>query len=210
MPGKESPLMDPEFYRELVNYIEVGNYVQTACAAMGIREQTYYRWLQEGRSLEAVVDGAENEQELREALRDGKVIEGFSEFQCQCWRFMTDITVASARAEAFAVAMVRKHMPDQWTAAMTFLERRHPRRWKRKEQIDIGEAGADAGGIDETLLLEDPHAVKLVHDALERVSKPAQIEPAKVEETIIDATVVEETTLPVHRDDKSPPPTDGR
>lgn len=63
-------------------------------------------------------------------------------------------------------------MPDQWTAAMTFLERRFPGRWKRKEQIDIGDVEATTG-IDETLLLQDPEAVKLVHDALERASKGA-------------------------------------
>lgn len=91
-------------------------------------------------------------------------------------------------------------MPDQWTAAMTFLERRFPGRWKRKEQIDIGEADGTTG-IDETLLLKDPEAVRLVHDALEHASKGA-LNPSPV----VDATVVGEEALPVVpvEDDESP------
>lgn len=81
-------------------------------------------------------------------------------------------------------------MPDQWTAAMTFLERRFPGRWKRKEQIDIGDADAGGTGIDETALLADPEAVRLVHAALERVAKGEIAERAG--EPIVESTAVQD------------------
>ena len=35
----------PELVNELLKYIESGNYVETACKAVGLDEATYYRWL---------------------------------------------------------------------------------------------------------------------------------------------------------------------
>jgi hypothetical protein len=95
-------------------------------------------------------------------------------------------TKAAAVSEAYAVTMIRQQMPQQWTAAMTFLERRFPSRWKRKEQLDIGASDGQEGGIDEDALLRDPEAVRLMHEALESVAKGELPE-------ITDAQVVEET-----------------
>lgn len=164
--------MDDQFMHELLQYIEAGNYLNTACHAMGIDESTYHKWITDGKQLAVAIESANNTDELKEVLMDGGMVMGYSPLQCRCYVFFQYATKASARSEAFAVAMVRKHMPDQWTAAMTFLERRFPGRWKRKEQIDIGEADSSTG-IDETLLLKDPEAVRLVHDALEHASKGA-------------------------------------
>jgi hypothetical protein len=81
---------------------------------------------------------------------------------------------------------------------MTFLERRFPGRWKRKEQLDIGDASQTEGGIDEDALLRDPEAVKLMHEALNKVAKGEL--PAPIE--ISDAEVVEDVPTPT----KSTPP----
>lgn len=35
----------PEIIQELIKYIETGNYVTTACQAVGISRKTYYEWL---------------------------------------------------------------------------------------------------------------------------------------------------------------------
>jgi hypothetical protein len=186
---QKSPLFDDDFMRELLNYIEIGNYVPVACAAMGITETTYYRWFRQGREVQEAIAGAANEQELHDYLMNDGIVEGFSTLHCRCYKFAQLATKASARSEAAALALIKQQMPQQWTAAMTFLERRFPGRWKRREQIDVGDA-TEGTGIDETIMLTDPEAVKLLHDALERASK-GQL-PAPKSEEIVDAEVVDD------------------
>jgi hypothetical protein len=181
--------MDRAFMDELLNYIEIGNYIPTACAAMGINEASYYKWMRDGRAVAEYIAGRDDFEELHDALMEGEIVSPFSPMQCRCYLFLNLASKAQARSESAAVAMVRHHSKDQWTAAMTFLERRFPGRWKRKEQIDIGDASQDTG-IDEQALLTDPEAVKLLHDALERASTAALESGAKGEVT--DATVVED------------------
>jgi transposase len=161
-------IWDDQLVDQIVQYIEVGNYLTTACAAVGIGESTYHYWLRKGYAVEQLIETMEDAEDLKEEVLMGVIPDGLTPLDCRYYWFRDKMLTASARSEAYAVAMVRKHMPDQWTAAMTYLERRFPGRWKRKEQIDIMSDNHD--GIDETLVLNDPEAVKLVHDALERVA----------------------------------------
>lgn len=41
-------LLTPALHRALVNMLQGGNYVATACAAVGIHRDTYYEWLRQG------------------------------------------------------------------------------------------------------------------------------------------------------------------
>lgn len=187
MAGRPAKVYDEKLVTQICDLIEAGNYIPTACAAVGISEGSYYKWLSTGREVELMLQDRDDYDDLKERMLNGELVIGLSPLQVRCFEFLHRIQVANARAEAFAVAMVRQHMPSQWTAAMTFLERRFPGRWKRKEQIDIGDADAAGGGIDEGLLLADPTAVRLIHDALERVAKAELPKP-----DVIDAEVIEE------------------
>jgi hypothetical protein len=198
VPGYKQKIFDDALLDELISYIEAGNYVPTACAAVGLGSRTYYNWLHAGQEVEDFIGGRDDAEDLRERILDGELVLGLSPVQVRSFVVRERILKASARSEAFAVAMVRKQMPDQWTAAMTFLERRFPNRWKRKEQIDIGDADAAQTGIDETLLLNDPTAQKLIHDALDRVARGA-IGPAP-EPVVVDAQVVDDVPAPAHDD----------
>lgn len=187
---RTSKIMDDELIKQLIDYIKVGNYVGTACAAVGVNESTYHTWLRNGLEIEEVVASHPDEYDLKERMADGELVLGFTAVQVRSWLFREEITKAVAMGEAYAVAMVRSQMPQQWTAAMTFLERRFPGRWKRREQIDVGEAH-DVGGIDETLLLSDPKAVKILHDVLDMVARKQL--PAEV---IMDVEVVDDDKRP--------------
>jgi transposase len=176
--GRKNGLFNDELLDELYNYIKVGNYVNTACAAVGIGTATYYKWMRQGKEVEELVDARPESEDLIDRLREGELILGISELQWRAWNFRDNVLKFTAQGEAYAVAMIRTQMPQQWTAAMTFLERRHPGRWKRREQIDIGEAESASVGIDEELMLQDPKAVKLIHEALKQV---AVIESTAVE-----------------------------
>lgn len=185
-------LMDDDLINELINYIKVGNYVNTACAAVGISEAMYYKWMRMGLEVEESLSGRENEDELRERMEEGELVLGLTAIQVRSWNVRREITKATAMGEAYAVAMVRSQMPNQWAAAMTFLERRFPGKWKRREQIDIGQE-EQVTGIDESLLLQDPAAVKMLHEALEMAARgrlPAGDAP------VVDAEVIQDDNEP--------------
>lgn len=192
MARPANKLFDDDLVNELINYLKVGNYLGTACAAVGISEASYYRWMKEGLGVEDTVSGHPDEDDLRDRMIEGELVLGLTAIQVRSWNFRREVQKANALSEAYALAMVRTQMPTQWTAAMTFLERRFPSRWKRREQIDIGGEESSVG-IDETLLLSDPGASKLIHEALALAAKGAL--PAG--EDVTDAEVVPD-------DDKSP------
>lgn len=100
-----------ELQEKICDYIAKGNYAVTACNAVGISESTFYNWLER----------AEEEE------RNGEGI---------YLEFMESIKRAEAIAEA---EMVQKfateaNKPGNWLALATFLERRHPKRWGRKDR----------------------------------------------------------------------------
>lgn len=190
--SRQSKLFDDDVIKQLIDYIKVGNYLGTACAAVGVSESAYHDWLRQGLAVEELVSGHDNEDDLKDRMQQGELVLGLSPREVRCWLFRTEIQQAVAVGEAYAVAMIRTQMPQQWTAAMTFLERRFPSRWRRRDQIDIGEATeAVSGGIDESLLLSDPKAVALIHEALAQASKKPQV--------VLEAEAVEITD-----DEKSP------
>jgi len=87
----------------------------TACALVGISEQTYYEWLRKG--------------------GEGKQPYG---------EFLESVKKAEAKAEELAVGTVIRVGLDpenpNWQAAMTYLERRYPERWGRRNRLDMGNA----------------------------------------------------------------------
>lgn len=99
----------PEVRKKIVDALKAGNYAEVACRAAGIGESTYYQWIARGRA-DAEAGRQTVYAEFAEAVKE-----------------------ADARAEQYAVAMVLKAMPTNWQAAMTFLERRFPKRWRRRD-----------------------------------------------------------------------------
>ena len=107
--GGRKTKLTPETQERIVSAIRAGNYANVAAEYAGIGETTFYRWLQEGSEAE---DGIYRD--FREAVK-----------------------TAEREAEVRAVAMVQKAMPDNWTAAMTYLERKHPGRWGRRDRVTM-------------------------------------------------------------------------
>ena len=102
----------PELTEKICEYLASGCYVCTACALVGISDQTLSNWKQRGEAGEEPYLG-----------------------------FVDAIKDAEARAEARAVALVQKAMVDDWKAAMTWMERKFPDRWSRGERREITGAG---------------------------------------------------------------------
>jgi hypothetical protein len=193
--------LNDELIDKLVELVGVGNYIEVAAAACGITGKTYYEYMKIGRTLSEQY-GTTDPDDLPATVND---------YDRLCLKLFGRMTIANAQAEAFAVATVRKHMPDQWAAAMTFLERRFPGRWKRRDEttvrtpFDPAGDSAEVGGIDERRLLEDPDAIHLLHEALEKVARgqlPAATPPENTgtREPIVDAEVVIEVDKPKESD----------
>lgn len=100
--------LTPELRDRLVALIRGGCYAETAARAVGIAPSTYYEWLERGRF------GG------RRGRRDAYA------------EFADAIKVAEAHAERDAVAAVWGAMQRDWRAAIIFLERRFPARWRRR------------------------------------------------------------------------------
>jgi transposase len=108
MAGRNSKLT-PLVQERIVVAVRAGNYAAVAAAYAGISERTFYSWLTRG----------ENES-------SGKYRE-----------FADAVNRAEAEAEAEAVAQVRLASRDNWAAAMTWLERKYPRRWGRFDRQEV-------------------------------------------------------------------------
>lgn len=108
--GKPTKLT-PALAKKLVALVEAGNYVNVAASACGIGRQTFYDWQKRGEA----------------DLKTG-TLTPFAELA-------ELLDVAAAKAEVDAVALVRKQS-KLWQASMTFLERRFPDRWGRRQAIE--------------------------------------------------------------------------
>jgi hypothetical protein len=96
--------LTPELQEKICNAIRAGNYYEAACGFVGIHYSTFRRWMIQG-----------------ENAKSGKYKE-----------FFEAIKKAEHDAEVRLVAQWQKHMPDNWQAIATFLERRYPERWGRR------------------------------------------------------------------------------
>lgn len=95
--------LTPEVQAVIIEAVEAGNYFETAAMLAGICKATLYNWIESGEAGELP----------------------FAEF-------LDALKSAESKAEAAALAVVRA-APDRWQANMTFLERRHPSRWGRRD-----------------------------------------------------------------------------
>lgn len=106
-----------EVQGRIVAAIRAGNYAEAAAQSAGISASTLYRWLARGE------------------------LEASGPFR----QFREAVVLAEAEAEVHAVAVIRRAMPDDWRAALAYLERRHPGRWRQRQTTEL--VGRDGGPI---------------------------------------------------------------
>ncbi|MCK4788082.1 MAG: hypothetical protein KAV87_30290 [Desulfobacteraceae bacterium] len=106
--------LTPERQAKIVDMISKGNYLVTACQANGITKTCYLHWL---------------ERAEREENNGGGIYYDFS----------LAIKKAESEAEAELASMIRETALEkrEWLPGMTFLERRHPERWGRKDRSTL-------------------------------------------------------------------------
>jgi len=106
--------LTPELQEKICKYIAAGNYLVTACSAVGIDTNTFNLWLNNA---------------LKEENNGGGMY----------FDFMIAVKRAEAAAEAELASMIRETalQKKDWLPAITFLERRHRERWGRPAPIGI-------------------------------------------------------------------------
>jgi len=117
----------PERVDHIIAAMALGSYASVAATAAGINETTLYDWVTRGRAALDV---------------DGEPADGERPYAA----FVTRYDRACADAELTALDTVRRAgkvdpetkavSGEYWQAAMTFLERRYPKRWARMTRLE--------------------------------------------------------------------------
>jgi hypothetical protein len=118
--------LTPEVQKRLVEAIKAGNYYEAACGFAGIHYSTFREWMIKG-----------------EKAKSGKFRE-----------FYEAIKKAENEAEVRMVAQWQQHMPENWQAIATFLERRYPDRWGRN-RLDVNMKHSGDIEVEITVVDED-------------------------------------------------------
>lgn len=132
--GRKRMTLDNPKVERLLNALKAGHFVQEACQYAPISEQTYYRWLREGATLDMrSATGAPLTAE-EEAIRE----------LCEA------IKKAEVSGQNAALDTIREAIKDgTWQAAAWFLERRN-KKWSNRTEV----TGPDGGPV-QTITVED-------------------------------------------------------
>lgn len=103
--------LTPELTDQICRVIEAGNYIETAARYCGVDKRSLFAWMQRGNEQKA--------KRRRGIHRD----------------FLHAVEKALAAAEARSVARIVKAGENQWQAEAWRLERKHPKRWGRKNHL---------------------------------------------------------------------------
>jgi len=109
MAGRRTKLT-PELQKTLCMVLGAGNYIETACAHVGLGLSTFYRWMERGEKANTGI---------------------YKEF----WE-----AVQKARASAIVrnVALIQQAAQENWQAAAWWLERSQPDKWGRRvSQVEM-------------------------------------------------------------------------
>ncbi|WP_373896370.1 hypothetical protein [Virgibacillus sp. CBA3643] len=132
--GGRPEKLTPEIEQEIIKVVRSGNYVETACAYVGINKTTFYDWLKRGAREK---DRLAKNHKARMKKDEKKYVE-----------FSNAIEKALAYAEIRDVAIIGQAAEDNWTAAAWRLERKFPDKWGRKDKQSIEHSGKDGGAIE--------------------------------------------------------------
>lgn len=111
-PGRPSKLT-PETKARLLEAIRRGNYYEVACSYAGISYSIFRKWL----------------------------IQGEQDGEGPYFELLQDVKRAEHEAEMALVEQWRRAMPEDWKAIATFLERRHPDRWGKRDRLGVDHSG---------------------------------------------------------------------
>lgn len=113
--------------------LAAGNYLSAAAQIAGLSPNTTARWVERGHEL-AVETTGQDEPDPVDAPKFRRKIPNLQRAYVDFWAAHTR---AVASAEVFLVNQWKKAATDDWRAAAELLRRRHPERWRVRDEIGI-------------------------------------------------------------------------
>lgn len=116
---------DTKTAARIIQSIRLGNFVETAAVAAGVKADTMRKWVNAGRRMRRRMDAGEVVTPMEEQLA----------------RFAEGYTSAQSEAEEIAVNAITAAGKKDWRALAWRLERIHPDRFARRERIEHSSPG---------------------------------------------------------------------
>lgn len=128
------PLLTSELEDKIYKYMAEGNYTSTACQAAGVKYDTFLHWQERAKHYNAWLSTQSDiyiDTDLSDLPDHNSDLVYF--------RFFHRLKTAEALAEVQHVAniSVAGKLPQFWAASATYLERKYPDRWGKRDAVDV-------------------------------------------------------------------------
>lgn len=167
-PNGRPLTLTPKLVKQIIGYIRLGSYIETACQACGVPNSTLRVWLTQAAELRKIVEKAKEEgQEVTLSIDETKLL-----------RFLKAMDKAVAEAEMLDLSTIQQASKNAWQAAAWRLERRFPDRWGRRDFVKSELSGPEGGPIqtEQTVMPMDPENVKKAYKEKIRREVRAEME----------------------------------
>lgn len=144
--------LTPEVADKVVSAIRSGAYTEVAAQYAGVAQSTFFLWKAKGkRDLEErAADLPPHADDEHEHDWQSVGVGPAKQTDIKCWcghtrysDFVERMKEAEASSEMHAVLKVRAAFDENWQAAMTYLERRYPQRWRRRSSVEVDDKPAE-------------------------------------------------------------------
>lgn len=166
--------LNEDTIEKVLGYAKRGATNHVIAAGLGIHPDTFQTWLRRGRdSLSATPEDVDRELTVHEQL-----FLRLEETRAEVAADMSEIVLDAAMSR----------QPNTWQAAMTFLERRYPHEWGKRETRVLEGTGATLPQIN-VLVLNDPDARTAHRDLLRSVDAAASARPGIPERASVGGAI---------------------
>lgn len=153
-------LLTPERQKKICDLLKSGNYIETACTLTGVSKQTHYNWI--NRAQEELNRLGNLDEEDPEPAPAEQIYVDYLDATTQARAEAESRNVMLIQQAASGVNVVKtrttrdskgniveereeKYVERDWRAALEFLQRSFPERWKHRTAIEA--TGKDGGPI---------------------------------------------------------------
>lgn len=159
--------LDEDLMQGIVTRIKAGAYKTVACRSVGINVKTMRKWENTGKMVfdKLVKDYGEDVALTYDETSDSPwPAEEVHPNLWMCFRLMKSMDKAEAEVEVLMTGYITAAARENWLPAMTFLERKHPDRWKRRDLHEVAAAEKLEAAEEDQLLT--PEAQDALDNAL--------------------------------------------
>jgi hypothetical protein len=142
-------LLTDDLIAKIVDLVRLGNYPLIAARANGVNDTTFYEWLARGREATGAVVDRSQKAKQRSKTSQVEVLDKYAQLA-------QGIAEAEGLCEARVVGTIVVAANQDHRAAVTFLERRHPQRWRQHVSTEM--TGPEGGPIQTQVEVSTPAA----------------------------------------------------